>query len=179
MSKIHTNIVVKHILLSLLILFLFIASLSALNITGNTGFSIPIGNWSTYHNSSPFFTLETNLINKNYLNSGISFSVSTFSGKLNESYTLQILSPGAFIKFYPLFFKNNYNIFINSTLGYSFMEKNLHNSRETGGDFNILMLIGGKFKLSENWSFSTFLGEKHFMGRIDLLIFGLGIEFKK
>ncbi len=170
---------IKGFLLILTFLFLLIPPLFALNFNGNTGFSIPIGNWATYHNSGPFISFGSDLLKKDFLTCGFSFDISSFSVKLNESYYLQIFSPGVGIKFYPLFFMKSYNLFLNSTLSYSFMEKRLHNSVEKGRDFSILTLIGAEFKVSDNWLISSFCGEKHFTGGIDMLILGVGLEFKK
>ncbi len=167
-------------LLSVLFLTLFlITPLSAISFTGNSGYYFPIGSWSSNHNSAPYIALGTNLFEKDYLTCGISFDVSSFSGKLNNSYNLQIFSPGATIKFYPFFFTKNYNLFTSGTISYGFMQKTLHNSTENGNDYCILALIGVELMMTKNWFISSSLGEKHFTGGIDMLTFGIGLEFRK
>lgn len=167
--------------LTLFFIFFLISPLFAvtLNFTGKAGSYIPVGDWANYHNSSPFISFGTDLIKKDYLNSGLAFDVSSFSGKLNNSYNLQIFSPGISIEFFPLFFIKNYYLFINGTLSYNFMERRLHNSIEKGRDFSILTLLGTEIKMSKNWSFAPFFGEKHFAGGIDMLILGIGLGFNK
>jgi len=177
--KYHFNFLLKRLLIVFSFLLLLIPPLFGINFTGNTGYSIPIGNWATHHNSAPFISFGTDLIKKDYLSCGIGFDVSSFPGKLNSNYNLQIFSLGTGTKFYPLFFVKNHNLFINSILSYGFMEKKLRNAIEKGRDFSISTLIGAELKISENWLISSSFGEKHFAGGIDVLIFAVGLEFRK
>jgi len=163
----------------ILSILLVTSPLFAINFYSDIGASIPVGNWANYHNSSPFISFGINLIKKDYMNSGFAFDISSFSGKLNDNYILQVFSPGISMEFFPLFFIQNHTIFVNSTTSYSFMKKRLHNATEGGRDFSISNLLGAKIKISEHWSVCTYFGEKHFAGRIDMLILGAGLGFKK
>lgn len=162
-----------------LFIILSVVPLMSLSFVGNTGYAIPLGSWSTYHNPSPFFSFETNFINKKFYDGGFILGISSFSGKFNRHYTLQAFSPGISVKFYPLFFINNRNLFLNNSLSFSYMIKNIHDVKETGGDFTVASNIGGKFIFSNNWSFSIFIGENHSMGGLDQISLGMGIEFIK
>jgi hypothetical protein len=164
--------------ISLLIL-LSIEPLLPISFSANSGYAIPLGEWSTYHNPSPFFSLGADFVTKRFFDAGLQLCISSFSGKFNSNYTLQVLSPGISATAYPLIFINNRNLFLRNTLTYSYLLKNIHGVRENGGDFMITSQMGGKFIFNDTWALSIFIGENHYFGGLDHISFGMGVEFKK
>ncbi len=165
-----------------LVLFLIIclgSQLFAINFAGNSGFAIPLGSWSDEHGSGQFFSVNTDILSKDYLAIFVSFNVSTFAGKANSNYHFQSFSPGSGLKFYPLFFIDNSNLFAKASVSYNFIERSLHNAKETGNDLAVLSLIGAELKTGNNWIIYLSLGEKHFLGGIDMFVIGVGLGYKK
>ncbi|TET24766.1 MAG: hypothetical protein E3J78_00620 [Candidatus Cloacimonadota bacterium] len=170
---------IKKLLPILMLTLLFTFELHAFTFSSTTGFAIPVGSWANQHSSSPFISIGSVLIRKNFASLGISLDLFSFSGKLNENYHLQIVSPGTCIKFYPLFFANNHILIVKETLSYVIMQRKLHDSFEKGKDFALLSAIGAEFKFGENWFISSCIGDNHYAGGMDMFIFSFGIEFRK
>lgn len=160
-------------------LILALAPLTALTVSGNTGFAIPVGTWANHHSPSPYLSLGIDLYQKKFVDIGLALEMASFRGKLNSNYHLQIISPGTAVKLYPLFFLQNRSIFLRETLTYSFMQRNVHDATEKGRDFGILSALGFEFSITDQWGIIPYFGEKHYLGGIDMFIFGLEIAYRK
>lgn len=160
-------------------LMVLLAPLFSVSFSGNAGFLIPVGTWARHHAPSPYLSLGTDLYQKQYASLGLALEMASFRGKLNGAYHLQVLSPGGSVKFYPLFFIKNRSIFLKETLTYSFMQRNLHDATEKGRDFGIISAFGFEFPMTEKWRAVPYLGEKHYLGGIDMFILGLEIAYSK
>jgi|GEM_PF-6567148 len=167
------------ILLSIFLVLIVTAQLFAINLTGNSGFAIPLGSWSDEHNSGKYFSFGSDILKKHYIALSTSFDVSTFSGKINSNYHFQCFSTGCGVKFYPLYFIKNSNLFTNVSLSYNFMERQLHSVTEKGNDLAFHSLIGAEFKIGNNWIISMNFGERHFFGGIDMLTIGAGLGYNR
>jgi hypothetical protein len=89
------------------------------------------------------------------------------------------ISPGATIKLYPLFFMDSQSIFLRETAAYSLMWRNMHDSSEKGSDVGVLSTLGFEFSIAERWGVIPYFGEKHYLGGIDMFLFGLEIAYRR
>jgi hypothetical protein len=163
----------------LLALTIPITPLAAFSISSTTGFAIPFGTWAQHHASSPFLSLGLDPYQKRFLSIGVALEMASFRGKLNSEYHLQIISPGAAVKLYPLFFMGNRSIFFRETLTYSFMQRKVHDAVEKGRDVGMLSTLGFQIPIAERWNVIPYLGEKHYLGGVEMFIVGLEVAYKR
>lgn len=162
-----------------IILVLIPSGILATDLSSSIAFSIPLGDLAKYNSPSPSICLEIfPMVNTN-IKTGFSVGISSFAGKLNNNYTLQVLSPGISTEYYPLFFIRNRTIFAKIIFSYDIIEKRLHNVVEEGKDYSISNLFGGKCSIGNNWKLLIYLGDKHFAGGVDMLILGTALELHK
>jgi hypothetical protein len=178
-SAISRNVMNRIILFASFMLVLTLAPLTGVTFSGNSGFYIPVGTWADHHSPSPFLSLGVDLYEKGFATMGIALELASFRGKVNNNYHLQIISPAATVKLYPLFSMRSRGLFLKGTLTYSFMQRNLDEATEKGRDFGVLSSLGFEFSIAEKWRIIPHFGEKHYFGGIDMFVFGLEIAFRK
>jgi hypothetical protein len=166
-------------LITLSLLVFALSSLSALTVSGNTGFTIPVGTWAEHHSPSAYLSFGLQMYQKSHFSLGLALEMTTFRGKLNSDYHLQVVSPGIALNLYPLFFIDKQSLFLRETLSYSFMQRNVHDATEKGRDIGILSALGFEFSLGDRWGIVPYFGEKHYLGGIDMLLIGLEIAYKR